>query len=257
MKTRYSVTLDRNSLEAVAPEIIIIDIACTQQGFVRQTGTLQNRNGQFVYGQKVIQTTVSVLFEIHTKDVKRRQKICMDVQKWAMCGTQLRTGSRPGLVLNVRCSEVPVITSELKWTGRMTVAFTADERPFWEEEYEQRAEVSGGGVKGVYVQGSVERVPVDVDIVNSGTDSVDTLTVSAGETHFTLENIGLAAGEMLRIGHDERGFLTIKKGVESMMHARTAGSSDELMLMVNKHEKVRLTGSSDAKAVFKFRGAWI
>lgn len=254
MITRYRVSLDRQSLDAIAPEIMILDVACTSPPFSLVSSTLAGRNGQIVHRRTVPSCAVTVTFEIHTQDINRRQTVCMQVQEWAMRGGILRTNSRPHQRLRVICDRPPVITSELKWTEKLTIGFTAYEIPYWEDENESIAVVAAGEEKTLFVQGSTKWVPVSADIPNTSGQTVNTLTISAGDTVFSFDGLGLASGETLSIGYDDAGLLYIRAGDVSKMDKRTPESSDELRIPVGQHAPVSVTADAAVTATFKARG---
>lgn len=242
------------NLDAIAPEIIILDVACTSPPSSLVSSAFSGRDGQIVHIRTVSTCAVTVTFEIHTQDIERRQAVCMQVQEWAASGGILRTNSRPHQRLRVKCDRMPVITSELKWTGKLTVGFTAYAIPFWEDETENQVSAAEGEKKTLFVQGSTEFVPVSAEIKNTSGQTVNTLTVTAGDTVFSFAALALASGETLSIGYDEAGFLYIRAGGESKMDKRTPESSDELRIQTGQHAPVSVTADAAVTATIKARG---
>lgn len=254
MITRYRVSLDGYNLDAIAPEIMILDVAYATPVFTAQTSALAGRHGQIVHRRTLQTAGVTVTIEIHTQDTKRRQEVAAQVQRWAMAGGELRTDSRPHEHLRVVCDRPPVIPSELKWTGKITIGFTANEVPFWESDEEQAVSVQSGKSAAMYVSGSAEDTPVGAEIKNNSEQTVNTLTVTAGDTVFSFADLALGGGETLSIGYDANGFLFIRAGNASKMDKRTPESSDELRIRQNEQAPIRVTAGAQVTATFKARG---
>lgn len=254
MRTRYRVSLDRRNLDAIAPEIIILDVACTSPPISVVSSALAGRDGQIVHRRTVQSCAVTVTIEIHTQDIMRRQAVCMQVQEWAARGGVLRTNSRPHMRLRVVCDRPPVIPSELKWTGKLTIGFTAYAVPFWEDENESTVSVGSGEQKTIFVQGATAFVPVSAEVSNTSGQTVNTLTITAGDTVFSFAGLALASGQTLDIGQDDEGLLYIRAGGTTKMDKRTPQSSDELLIPTGQHAPVSVTADAAVKATFRARG---
>lgn len=257
MRTRYRVALNGQNLDVIADEIMILDVAYQQTAIVAQEHVLSGRNGTIVRGRRVERNNVTVTVEIHTQDIERRQEICARIQVWAMGGGWLTVNSRPNQRLLVRCDRPPVIGSDLKWTGKITIGFVAMEKPFWEDIAERAVHVKNGEDGQMYVKGSAEGVKVSASVVNNSGKTIDTMRVQAGETVFSFEKLSLESGKTLEIGEDEAGYLYIRAGGESKLNRRTAESDDELRIRCNTHETVRVDTNGDVLATFKARGLYM
>lgn len=255
MITRYRVSLDGYNLDAIAPEIMILDVAYTVPPFAQQMSTLPGRDGQIPHGRFTLQTAgVTVTIEIHTQDIRRRQEVAEQVRRWAMKGGKLRVNSRPHEFLRVRCDRPPVVPSDLKWTGKITVGFAADEIVYWMDEDAQKVSVQPGKSAALYVPGSAYDTPVSVEVQNNSGQTVNTMSVTAGDTVFSFANLALASGQALTIGYDETDILYIRAGEVSKMNKRTPESSDELRIRQNEHVNVSVTADAAVTAVFTARG---
>lgn len=254
MITRYRVSLDRVNLDTLAPEIMVLDVAYTSPVYTLQASALAARHGQIVYGRTIPTAGVSVTLEIHTQSIKRRQEICEMVRRWAMCGGELRVNSRPNEHLRVECDTPPTIPSDLKWTGKITIGFTAYEQVFWEQDEAWSMSVPAGESRMMMVPGSAEETPVKVQVKNDSGQTVDSLTVTAGETAFSFADLALEDGETLDIGYDDHGFLFIRAGVVSKMDKRTPESSDDLMIRQNESAALSVTADAAVTATFTARG---
>ena len=257
MRTRYRVALNGQNLDVIAEEIMILDVGYQQTAIVAQEHVLAGRNGTIVSGRRVERNNVTVTVEIHTQDVERRQEICAMMQVWAMGGGWLTVNSRPNQRLLVRCDRPPVIGSDLKWTGKITIGFVATEKPFWEDITERAVHVGNGEAGRMYVKGSTEAVKVSASVVNNSGKTMNRMSVQAGETSVAFENLSRESGKTLEIGEDEAGYLYIRAGGVSKLNKRTAESDDELEIRCNTHETVRVEADGDVLATFKARGLYM
>ena len=258
MMTRYEAWLNKKSLSAIDPAVCIRDIAYDATRFATTMSDKTGRDGQRVLDRHARSTSVVITIEIHEQDVARRQDVCSRVQAWAMGGGVLTTNDKRGQQLNVICDNPPVITSALKWTQTLKIAFTAYEQPFWEDEYPRSVPLNGTNViKSLYVPGigALTRVTASAKNVSGGT--IDSLTLKAGGSTFDFAELALADGETITIDYDENGMLRIRAGDVSKMHCRTAESDDELLVETGKAHVMSVTAGGNVNAVFKARGLYL
>ena len=256
MRTRYMVGLDGVELSAIAPEIIVTDI--THNAPVREVraSDIAGRNGKLYTRTVTSSTGVTVSFEIHTPDVRRRAAIMEDVQRWAMPGGVMTTSDRPDRVLRVVCESLPTIGSAQKWTGVCSIGFVAYAVPFWEDESPRRVSITGNGSKSLFVPGFAAPAGVEARVTNTGSGAISSVTLTAGETSMTFNGISLAAGQTMTIAHDARGLLTSRIGGTSVLNKRTASSSDELELEPGKNAALSVTTNGTASTTFEVRGRY-
>lgn len=256
MRTRYLVGLDGVELSAIAPEIIVTDI--THNAPVREVraSDIAGRNGKLYTRTVTSSTGVTVSFEIHTPDVRRRAAIMEDVQRWAMPGGVLTTSDRPDRVLRVVCESLPTIGSAQKWTGICSIGFVAYAVPFWEDELPRLVTISGNGSKILFVPGFAAPASVEAKVTNTGSGSISTVTLTAGDTSMTFAGLALGAGQTMTIAHDARGLLTVRIGGASVLAKRTAASSDELELEPGKNATLSVTTNGTASTTFEVRGRY-
>lgn len=256
MRSRYLVGLDGVELSAIAPEIIVTDI--THNAPVREVraSDIAGRNGKLYTRTVTSSAGVTVSFEIHTQDVRRRAAIMEDVQRWAMPGGVLTTSDRPDRVLRVVCESLPTVGSAQKWTGICSIGFVAYAVPFWEDESPRRVIITGNGRKSLFVTGFAAPASVEAMIKNTGSGAISSVTLTAGETSMTFNGISLAAGQTMTIAHDARGLLTSRIGGTSVLDKRTAASSDELELEPGKNAALSVTTDGTASTTFEVRGRY-
>lgn len=258
MMTRYEAWLNKKSLSAIDPSIYILDIAYASPRFLTDASDIPGRNGQRVSGRYARTTSVVITIEIHEHDTARRQEVCRRVQAWAMKGGMLTTNDRRGQRLRVICDSPPDIASALKWTQPIKMTMTAYEQPFWEDEFQRSASVSGmNATKAMYVPGIGAQTRVEASAKNLSGSTIDALTLKAGGTTFDFAGLGLGAGETLEIGYDENDLLTIHVGDVSKMSCRTGNSDDDLMLTTGKTENVSVYSGGEVSATFKARGLYL
>ena len=256
MRSRYLAALDGVELSAIAPEIIVTDI--THNAPVREVRAydIAGRNGKLYTRTVTSSAGVTVSFEIHTPDVRRRAAIMEDVQRWAMPGGVMTTSDRPDRVLRVVCESLPTIGSAQKWTGISSIGFVAYAVPFWEDESPRRVSITGNGSKSLFVPGFAAPAGVEARVTNTGSGAISSVTLTAGETSMTFNGISLAAGQTMTIAHDARGLLTSRIGGTSVLNKRTASSSDELELEPGKNAALSVTTNGTASTTFEVRGRY-
>ena len=256
MRSRYLAALDGVELSAIAPEIIVIDI--THNAPVREVraSSIAGRNGKLYMRTVTSSTGVTVSFEIHTPDVRRRAAIMEDVQRWAMPGGVLTTSDRPDRVLRVVCDSPPAIGSAKNWTGVCSIGFVAYSVPFWEDETPRRVSITGNGSKSLFVPGFAAPASVEATVKNTGSGVISSVTLTAGDTSMTFNGLSLAAGQTMTIAHDARGLLTARIGGASVLDKRTAASSDELELEPGRNAALTVTTDGTASTTFAVRGRY-
>ena len=256
MRSRYLAGLDGVELSAIAPEIIVTDI--THNAPVREVraSDIAGRNGKLYTRTVTSSAGVTVSFEIHTQDVRRRAAIMEDVQRWAMPGGVLTTSDRPDRVLRVVCESLPTVGSAQKWTGVCSIGFVAYAVPFWEDETPRRVSITGNGRKSLFVPGFAAPASVEAMVKNTGSGAISSVTLTAGETSMTFNGISLAAGQTMTLAHDARALLTARIGSASVLNKRTSSSSDELELEPGKNATLSVTTNGTASTTFEVRGRY-
>ena len=256
MRSRYLVGLDGVELSSIAPEIIVTDI--THNAPIREVraSSIAGRNGKLYTRTVTSSTGVTVSFEIHTPDVRRRAAIMEDVQRWAMPGGVLTTSDRPDRVLRVLCDSLPTVGSVLKWTGTSAIGFVAYAVPFWEDETPRRVSITGNGSKNLFVPGFAAPAGVEASVKNTGSSAISSVTLTAGGSFMEFSGLSLASGQTLTVSHDERGLLTVRIGGTSVLAKRTAASSDELELEPGTTSALSVSTDGTASTAFEVRGRY-
>lgn len=258
MMTRYRAALDGHELDAIDPDIYIIDIAYHAPDMETVTAELGAGDGIAVLSRRTQSSRVTVSFAVREQDTMRRQDVVRRVQTWAMRGGMLTTSDRPGTRLNVICERPPSVSSALKWTETMQAAFAAYEKPFWEDAYPRTVTISGanGGAR-LYMPGVGAMTHAEAEVRNTSDRRVDAVTVQAGASRIELRGLELESGQTLTIDHDEKGRIRIRAGEKSKMACRTAESDDELLMETGASSDVRVTADADVQAIIRARGLYL
>ena len=256
MRTRYIVALGGVELSELAPEIIVTDIVHNAPVRELKASDIAGRNGKLYQRTVTSSAGVTVYFEIHTQDVRRRSMIMEDVQRWAMPGGVLTTGDRPDRMLRVVCEGRPAVGSALKWTGSCAVGFTAYAVPFWEDETPRRVSISGNGSKSLFVPGFAAPAGVEANVKNTGSGAITSVKLTARNTFMEFTGLSLAPGQTLTLAHDVRGLLTARIGETSVLANRTAASSDELELEPGTTAELSASTDGTSSTTFEVRGRY-
>lgn len=252
MMTRYGVWLDGVGLDEIDPTVFILDIQeQLPQSRITTEDWAGSRDGTRFVREKTLTASVTVRFAVREYDVARRKMIVSDVAAWAHRGSILTINDRPGQRLRVRCTALPVVSSALKWTDTLTVTFTAYEWPFWEDEAESSATVSGKtyAALGLSVPGNGEYAYLSGQLIFPGTASVE---IVAGNTRFEIQNV---SGD-LQWGYED-GVLFIRSGGESAMAHRTPESSDDLMVVPGRRNDIMISSTAAVSGRVFTRGCFL
>lgn len=255
MTTRYSCAINGMGLQDIDPTIYITDIQETVPRLNAETVANALYDGLHLTRMQRQSLAVSVTFCVREYDTARRKAIAEMACDWAHDGW-LTISDRPGQRLWVVCDKLPVITSALKWTDKLTLGFTAYALPFWQEEFPVSATYTG-------TNGSVNIAPagnrdcyLEAEITATGR-TVNALTLTVNGRTFSFSGLGLAKNQTLSIGYDDEEHLQFMRiGEASVLGKRTAASADDLLLHPRVPNVIAVTSDAGVKALFKARGLW-
>lgn len=251
MITRYEAALNGITLSGISNDIIIHDISYGPPQFRNSTYTSARRQGARIYRRYVEKISVSIVFEIHTYDPRKRHMICDAVRQWAKNGGILTTNDREGLRLRCICDTFPAITSALKWTEPLTMVFSAYELPFWEQIAPEVLTLTGtSGSGSLFVPGSVDDAFAEVEVTSGG--ALTTLALTANGRTLTLSGISVASGNKVVISYDDEQIQSIKTGTTSILDKRTG--VDDLLLKCGESNALSFTSNVSCTVAFKGRG---
>lgn len=210
MTTLFDCTLHGEMLSALDERITVTDIRETLQ----------------MNGSEREAIAVEVRFCIHEEDPVRRREVMSKVIAWAGKGGLLTTSDRPGLRLTVRCTKLPELSAQ-DWTAEMALCFTSANMPWWESS--TPITVSGDDILTMDVPGDAPQTVAEAVVINAGATVVTELRLNCHITEMVFRDIALAPGSFFSLMYGSGHLLAWVDG-ESVLHHRTAQSSDELLL---------------------------
>lgn len=262
MNTRYAVWLNGRGLQDIDDSIIITDVQEQSPRLSASAFANARYPGQRLTRLTRQTLTVTVRFLIREYDVARRKRIADAVTAWAEGGGRLTTSDRMSQMLEVVCTDAPYAPSALKWTGEVSVGFTAYGTPYWQDEHPVARTVSLLASTPTAIElaptGTAPYCFLTFDAENRGSGPVTTLTISTEASAFTLTDPALIpAGETLSLRYDAGGLLSIRAGDKTMLGARTGDSSDDLLLTPGRMNVVTFTADQPVQIRAKVRGLYL
>lgn len=253
MLTYFDAALNGEWLSELDESIYVLDI---QERAVERvvSSAWEMKNGLRFQRRLRSSQSVTVVFYITTPDPNKRAEVLQDIQAWARKGGLLEVNSRTDQTLQVKCEQLPLVTSASKWTDQLTMTFTAYEFPFWKDRTAASVTITEQG--SLLPGGAVDEMPCDAKITNTGTAAVTSLRVSASDTFLAFEGISLPTGGALEITHDEKGILYARIGSQSVLNDRTTDSSDDLLVSGGEKNLLAVESNGSVSARFAVRGVY-
>lgn len=255
MKSRYEVTLNGISLSELSPEILILDVNYADAAFSDNQYTVAKRNGSRTDNRVFNSSSVSISFEVHAYDIRKRTAIRNAVCAWAKNGGKLQINDRNDQYLQCVCSQFPSVASVRNWTDPLTITFTANEIPFWQELALSSVSLTAGasGSGKLYVPGSVDFAVVEAKVHTNA--SITSVALTVNSRTLTLSGLSVASGNDIKITYDVHGIQSIKVGSTSLMNKRTG--VDDLLAKCGEINDVSYTSSASTTVTFSARGLWV
>lgn len=252
MTTLFDCALNGVLLSSLSQRISVLDIQESAPKVHQSALTL------FPEGRQQLQVrrdsiTVKVLFAIHEEKPYLRTRVLQRIRDWAAPGGVLTATDHTDQQLTVICTELPAITGE-DWTETCTVTFQTTRCPYWEDAILSSA--NGDGALTIYIPGTAEYTLVNALIQNASDEDITRLTLRAGSTQMTFENILFPAGQLLLLNETD-GPLKAEIFGESILHCRTADSDDLLLLPCGKESTIYATADKTVAAGFTARGRYL
>lgn len=223
------IALGGTQLDSLDNSIVIRNV---NVGVPHESISAVNRMGGF--GQRVtkhhwetLDVSVTFAIDIKKRNLTGRRAVFDKVIKWALGCGWLTTNQMPGKRMLAEKAVIPSGGDMWNWTGEYTITFRAYGVPFWQD-----ATATSDSSGSLTVPGELQTV-CNAEIENTGNSTIDSLTVTAGDSTMTFSSLGLDAGETLKIGHENNGVLWIRiydtyNLYRSAMSKRTGGSADDL-----------------------------
>ena len=251
---RYQVWMNDRALTEIDPDIVITDIVYQPIDRTFASTPFSARHGTLSGRDYIVQNKVSVSFMIRKYLTDERQEVCQAVNAWCCGGGWLKVSDRPGQRMYVQCTQPLVIPSVLKWLDVLTLEFTAFEYPFWVDETPKTVELDTGETGSVCMPCAFDSVVEATVTANAALTSIE---ISCGDTVIKLASLSIASGSTVEIRYtDKDHILEIVSGTTSLIHTRTADSSDDLLAKPGTNA-LGFTASGSASCVFSFGGCYV
>ena len=222
------VALGGTQLDSLDNSIVIRSV---NTGVPLETVNTVSRMGGF--GQRMtrhhwetLEVSVTFAIDLPKSQMTARRAVFDKVIKWAIGGGWLTTNQMNGKRMYAEKAVFPSGGDMRKWTSDYTITFRTYGVPFWQDA------TATADVSGVLSVPGILRTVCDAEIANGGSSTIDSLTVTAGNSTMEFSSLGLEAGETLKIGHGNDGVLWLRiysnNTYRSVLDKRTGGSADDL-----------------------------
>lgn len=260
-KNDLNIWLNDADLRSMSDRLKIIDIAEDAP-----ETTIGTERGGISYGQIVtdehrenLSVTVRFLLLIH--DPAQRMSIIDSIRGWCRDSGYLKISVRPGKMLAVRCTELPAPTG-LALSTEYSIVFTAYALPFWVDESPAIASVEGNGSTTMFVGGTAAETTCEISLHNTGTTTINEVSVRSGTSFLTFEDLSLGAGGTLKIDYSVDGNIQINTFSASglMVSAyskRTTDSSDDLTVSCGGTNTITVQTDGTSQTTIMARGRWL
>lgn len=246
------VSLGGVQLDSLDNSIVIKSV---DPGVPHESVNAVNRMGGF--GQRMtrhhwetLEVSVKFAIDLPKTQMIARRAVFDKIIKWAIGGGWLTTNQMNGKRMYAEKAVIPSGGDMREWMSEYTIIFRAYGVPFWQDA------TATADVSGVLTVPGILRTVCDAEIANGGSSTIDSLTVTAGNSTMEFSELGLAAGETLKIGHGNDGVLWLRiysnNTYRSVLDKRTGGSADDLYV----DPGVRSVSASSGTASFSCYGRY-
>lgn len=259
MNQLYRVFLDGQPLDALSDDIIITGISESSPGIKVKASAKSTMLGMHVEGTARDTLAVEIRLVIIGSGFVHRTETIDRVRGWCRAGW-LTTTIRPGKRLFVQPSALPDIGTLAK-SGEVSLTLTAYEMPWWEDETPTTVTISGNWTGELFTTGTEDGAACDLLVRNTGSETVNALTVTVHESMFRFTGLALSPGEMLRCTHSKDGYLRIMiEGADgagrSAYSMRAPESDDELETVCGMPNAVTVEADGAVETTVEVRGRW-
>ena len=199
---------------------------------------------------ETLETSVTFAIDLPKRQLTARRAVFDKVIKWAIGGGWLTTNQMNGKRMYAEKVVIPSGGDMWEWMSEYTIILRAYGVPFWQDA------TATADVSGVLTVPGILRTVCDAEIANGGSSTIDSMTVTAGNSTMEFSGLGLAAGETLKIGHGNDGVLWLRiysnNTYRSVLDKRTGGSADDLYV----DPGVRTVSASSGTASFSCYGRY-
>lgn len=244
-------------MDSLDDNLAILDISNPQPERSRKNNTTANLNGIDYDEEYVGQQTVTVTFELHIYDIKKRNAALQKVNAWAKTGGTLIINDREKQrLLNVVCQQYADMGSVKKWTDPLTVVFATTYVPYWVSDTAITRTLTGKSASGTLgMDGNVGSSLVSVTVTAEA--NVSSVQLVCGSCTLKLTGLSLSSGQQLVVDYTRNRYLRIRANGSSVMTKLDPSSSDNLLASCGKSNAVSVTANGKVTAVFTARGCWL
>ena len=257
MARHIDIYCNGNALTAAVPTALLQNVVEDTAQVDIETSPRAGVFGQFIDTAQRRSLVVHVDFAIRELyDLSKRAQAQTWAAKWAQDG-YLTVSYRPYQRLRVTVSQRPTLLSVRNYAQAFRASFTAYSVPYWQDSGVTTQTLTGTDKTGTITPtGTLGKLPTAVTVTHSS-GTLTTLTLTAGSTQMAFTDLSVAAGTALTIAYDDDYNLTIKAGTTGVMSARTAASSDHLLLTPGVENTIRVQADVSVSAEFSVRGLYL
>ena len=205
-----------------------------------------------------LEVTVRIGLRIFDDDMDDREELMEQVCAWANnLPGWLTTDQKPGRRIWVESVKAPAMGDPAEWTNEFTFTFTALSVPWWEKSdattLTMAQDDEGSGT--LTMPGSTWTV-AEATIQNKSGDTINSLSITAGDTSMSFTDLGLANNGYLVIDHARvKGAYVLRARIGESSRLINMSGSDELILKPGTNA-ISYTAAGDVIVQVSARGRY-
>ena len=245
----------QESLRAADQRVQLSNIAwttTTKSDYAENTGRDGRRQNRI--RRDVLRITIEFsLYEF--LDIEDREAAIEHVNAWARDG-YLKISTKPNHRAWVQCTKRPGVEDARNHNASFSLEFETAGAPYWEDAHPAIFTLSGAsGSLAARIPGTRESAPAEVTVKATG-GTLDTLTLSLGESFMEFRTLGIAQGQSLLLGHDEIGYLTIVSSAGASKYEKRTGDSDDELTAEAGNSNVGFDANTACEVTFSVWGRY-
>ena len=257
MISRYRASLNGVQLDSLHKDLLILDIGYSGAMINITPERVANLDGFDYKNPYAEKQTVTITFELHIYDVKKRNEAWQKINTWAKAGGTLAINDREGQHLEaVRCEQFPAIGSVRNWTDPLTIVFATTYNPYWVSDVDSTITLIGISTRGI-IKPSGNAGSSLVSALVTTDAPVSSFQIVVGSTNIRLTGLSLLAGQRLSIDYLKGRYMRILENNRSAMHKMAPSSSDNLRAVCGENNVVSINANNRVTAVVIARGLWL
>ena len=230
--------LDGAQLDAVDKRILIQGIETQAGKDTIGTANPGGTDGLRVTARKRDSLDILIRFSINEKSYRpaEREAVFQKAMSWAATGGWLTVNYKSGQKIRVVPAQYPGEGDILNRENSYNITFRAHGVPFWQEADPEPVTMTGASGSGTISVAGNQKTFLEFSFENTGSGTINTLTISCAGTQYQFAGLGLAAGETLICDHLDDGTkclqrIRILNGSTYRSAMAKRSGSDELMAM--------------------------